>query len=210
MILPDILETYLERCCGSEPAVLQQLSDETEASVRGSQMLSGHYQGRVLSLISKMLRPKAILEVGSYTGYASICLAEGLAEGGRLYALELDIALKPIQDKYFKLAGLSDKIIQRFGKAQDIIPRLDDVFDLAFIDADKSRYGLYFDLVMAKMRPGGVIVSDNVLWRGGVYAENPDRKTRKIMDYNEKLSADPRVDTVILPVRDGLSVAFVK
>lgn len=175
-------------------------------------MLSGYYQGRMLSMISKLINPKHILEIGTYTGYATLCLAEGLANDGTVDTIDINEELVSIQNKYFERSDYRDNIRQHLGMALDIIPTLDKKFDLVFIDADKANYANYFDVVLPKMNPGGVILSDNVLWSGKVLAEAKpnDKSTVALKAYNEKINNDSRVETVLLPIRDGLTITRVK
>ncbi|AEK23530.1 O-methyltransferase mdmC [Capnocytophaga canimorsus Cc5] len=174
-------------------------------------MLSGHFQGRVLSLISKLIRPKTILEIGTYTGYATLCLAEGLTTEGIIHTIDVNEELQDLQREFFDRSGKGNQIVQHLGAAADIIPTLDANFDLVFIDADKQNYALYFDLIINKMRSGGIILSDNVLWSGKVVSpiKSNDKQTLAIDLYNKKINNDPRVETVLLPIRDGLTVSRV-
>ncbi len=172
-------------------------------------MLSGHLQGRLLSTISKMIRPKVILEIGTYTGYSTLCLAEGLAENGVIHTLDNNEELVDFQRKYFKKAGFDKKIIQHTGEALEMIPQINKNYDLVFIDADKNNYSLYFDQIIDSVNTGGIILSDNVLW-GGKVVKTPlvnDRDTQSIIAYNTKLTNDKRVETLLLPLRDGFSIA---
>ncbi len=210
--LSEELENYVANHSQSEPELLQKLNRETHLKVLQPRMLSGHFQGRVLSMLSKIIAPKVILEIGTYTGYSALCLAEGLKADGVLHTIDNNEELLPIQQKYFKASGYADKIKQHTGNALEIIPRISDSFDLVFIDADKENYANYFDLVISKMNPGGIILSDNVLWSGKVLTEPKpnDKSTIAIKAYNKKLIEDPRVETVLLPIRDGLTVSRVK
>ena len=174
-------------------------------------MLSGHFQGRVLSMLSKIIHPTAILEIGTYTGYATLCLAEGLAKNGVVDTIDVNEELVDFQRKYFDQSQWGTQIIQHLGNAIDIIPTLNKKYDLAFIDADKENYINYFHLVLPLMNQGGILLSDNVLWSGKVVEEvKPnDRATKVIMEYNELLKNDPKIETVLLPIRDGLTVSRV-
>ena len=206
------LEEYITGHSATEPELLAQLNKETLLKVMSPRMISGHYQGRVLSMIAKLVNPKQILEIGTYTGYATLCLAEGLSENGTIDTIDINEELVAIQNKYFERSGFRDKIHQHLGKATEIIPMLDKQFDLVFIDADKPNYATYFDFVLPKMSPGGVILSDNVLWSGKVLEEvKPnDKSAVAIKAYNKKINNDSRVETVLLPIRDGLTITRVK
>ena len=174
-------------------------------------MITGHFQGRVLSLLSKIINPTAVLEIGTYTGYSAICLAEGLRKEGRLHTIDINEELSEIQQRYFQKSGFSQQIVQHIGDALDIIPTLDTLFDLVFIDAEKTSYDEYFECVMGKTRSGSIILSDNVLWSGKVVEplDPKDKATKSLLDYNKKLKGDPRVETVLLPIRDGLTLSRV-
>ena len=175
-------------------------------------MISGHFQGRFLSLLSKMVQPRTILEIGTYTGYATLCLAEGLHPEGVLHTIDIKEELTDLQREFFDRSGYGSQIVQHLGKAADIIPSLNTTFDLVFIDADKQNYAHYFDLVIEKMNRGGIILSDNVLWSGKVVEEvkHNDKHTQALMAYNQKIKDDPRVETVLLPIRDGITLSRVK
>jgi caffeoyl-CoA O-methyltransferase len=203
IINPDI-QQYAERQTTPEGPVLKELNRFTHANVLMPRMLSGHLQGRLLSMISHMIRPRAILEIGTYTGYSALCLAEGLADGGKLVTIDINEELEGQVRAYFAKAGFQERIELLIGNAQQIIPSLDLKFDLVFIDADKENYGRYFDLVIDKLNLNGFILADNVLWSGKVVKPNPDKDTRAIDDFNKKVQADPRVENVLLPVRDGI------
>ncbi len=174
-------------------------------------MLSGHFQGRILSIISKLINPQHILEIGTYTGYATLCLAEGLQQNGTLDTMDINEELYDFQRKYFDLSEWKDQIIQHLGDALDIIPTLNKKFDLVFIDADKENYINYFNMIVPLMNKGGIILSDNVLWSGKVLEpiKPNDKSTKILLDYNRLLKEDPRVETVLLPIRDGLTVSRV-
>jgi caffeoyl-CoA O-methyltransferase len=191
---------------------LHDLFRETHLKVLQPRMISGHLQGRLLSLFSKLLNPQVILEIGTYTGYSAICLAEGLRPDGRLITIDINDELEPIVNKYFTIAGLKDKVDFKVGDAREIIPGLSGNFDLVFIDADKENYSLYFDLVIDRVNPGGLIIADNVLWSGKVLEEanTQDEETRALRDYSEKVNADVRVESMLLPVRDGLMICRKK
>lgn len=210
--LPDEIDQYVEQHTQAEPKILQELNRETWQKVLQPRMLSGHFQGRVLSMLTKLIRPKVILEIGTYTGYSALCMAEGLAGNGKIITIDRNEELEEIQQKYFQKLGFQDQIIQHYGNALEVIPQLNEKFDLVFIDADKSNYANYFDLVIEKMNPGGVILSDNVLWSGKV-TQKPDEKdvdTKALIQYNKKINEDPRVESVLLPIRDGLTITRVK
>ncbi|WP_299712433.1 O-methyltransferase [uncultured Tenacibaculum sp.] len=210
--LPQKIDDYVVEHSQKEPQLLQELSRETWQKVLNPRMLSGAFQGRVLSMISKLIDPKNILEIGTYTGYSALCLAEGLKEDGVLYTIDKNEELEELQVKYFEKSEYSNQIKQFIGNAIDIIPTIDEKFDLVFIDADKSNYPNYFNLIINKMNKGGIILSDNVLWSGKVVEElNPkDIDTKMLLEYNSLLATDERVETVLLPIRDGLTISRVK
>ena len=191
-----------------EPKILNDLNRETHLKILNPRMLSGHYQGRILSLISKIIKPKTVLEIGTYTGYSTICLSEGLDKNGSIHTIDHNEELLVIQNKYFKKAGISEKVKQYTGDATKIIKKLNLDFDLVFIDADKENYPLYFDLIIEKVKPGGVIIADNILWSGKILekVEEEDYATKSIIEFNDKVNNDDRVETIILPIRDGLSL----
>ncbi len=203
----DKLEQYLSKHSSAEDPILAALSRETYLKVQMPHMASGHVQGIFLEFLSRMIQPKRILEIGTFTGYATICLAKGLAPEGLLYTLDINEELETIFSKYFEQSGLSDKIRFIPGSALQTIPTIQDKFDLVFIDADKANYAAYYDLVIDKLNIGGYILSDNILWSGKVLEEKQDKDTQNIQRYNEKLQADPRIQTVIVPIRDGVSIA---
>jgi len=198
--LSRVLEEYIENNSENEPQLLQNLSKETHLKVLQPRMLTGHFQGRVLSMLSKIINPKYILEIGTYTGYSALCLAEGLQKYGQLHTIEINEELHEFQRKYFDT-----------GNALDIIPALDFQFDLVFIDAEKTNYEQFFEAAITKTKSGGIILSDNVLWSGKVIDPlNPkDKATKALIDYNLKLKEDSRVETVLFPIRDGLTVCRV-
>jgi caffeoyl-CoA O-methyltransferase len=203
------LEVYAERHGGPEPTYLQQLASETKARVHAPEMLSGHLQGRFLSMLSHLVRPLIAVEIGTYTGYSALCLAEGLAPGGMLHTIDIDVQNQELVSHYVRLAGMEDRITRHYGPALTIIPQLPTPFDLVFIDADKPNYPNYFDAVIDRVRPGGLIIADNVLWSGRVLRPGPDAEetTAAIVAYNTKVLNDPRVEQVLVPLRDGLLVA---
>jgi caffeoyl-CoA O-methyltransferase len=205
------LELYVEKHSESEPALLAALHRETFQKIMQPRMLSGHFQGRVLSMISKLVNPENILEIGTYTGYATLCLAEGMRENGSIDTIDINEELLSIQKKYFDLSPWKNQITQHLGNALEIIPTLEKKFDLVFIDADKDNYLNYFDLIVPIINKGGIILSDNVLWSGKVLeTPNPkDISTNVLLEYNKKLKDDPRIETVLLPIRDGLTVSRV-
>lgn len=198
------INQYAEQHSSDESDLLKQINRDTHAKVMMPRMLSGHLQGRVLSMISNMIKPKRILEIGTYTGYSALCLAEGLHADGKLITIDINEELESRVRGYFSTANLNDKIEYLIGNAATIIPTLKAEFDLVFIDADKEQYSRYYDLVVEKVRPGGIILADNVLWSGKVLDSKPDKDTRAIVEFNNKIQADARVDNVLLPIRDGI------
>jgi len=210
--LPEKIDDYVVNHSQKEPEFLQQLNKETWQKVLNPRMLSGGYQGRILSMISKLIRPKTILEIGTYTGYSALCLAEGMQKNGTLFTIDKNEELEDFAKKYFDQSAFNGQIRQLVGNALDIIPALNEKFDLVFIDADKSNYTTYFKMIIGKMNSGGVILSDNVLWSGKVVEEiEPnDKDTQALLEYNELLNNDDRIETILLPIRDGLSISRVK
>jgi|SRR5690554_8196711 len=209
--ISEELEKYVVTHSENEPELLQLLNKETHQKVLQPRMLSGHFQGRVLSMLSKIIQPKHILELGTYTGYATLCMAEGLHESGTVDTIDINEELETIQNKYFEQSGKRDQIVQHIGHALEIIPTLNKKFDLVFIDADKENYINYWNLIVPMMNKGGIILSDNVLWSGKVLEElKPnDKSTKTLLEYNKITKEDPRVETVLLPIRDGLTVSRV-
>jgi caffeoyl-CoA O-methyltransferase len=209
--LSEDLENYIEQHSDNEPELLAQLNKETYQKVLLPRMLSGHFQGRVLSLLSKLIRPINILEIGTYTGYSALCLCEGMRENGVLHTIDIKEELLDFQRKYFDKSPWSNQIVQHLGNALEIIPTIDIAFDLVFIDADKENYINYFNLILPKMNQGGIILSDNVLWSGKVIEplDPNDISTKILQEYNSLLKNDPRIETVLLPIRDGLMVSRV-
>ena len=205
------LENYIEQHSEKEPDLLSALNKETYQKVLLPRMLSGHFQGRVLSMLSKLIRPVNILEIGTYTGYSALCLCEGMQEKGTLHTIDIKEELVDFQRKHFDKSPWGNQIIQHLGEAIDIIPTLDIKFDLVFIDADKENYINYFEFIVPKMNKGGIILSDNVLWSGKVLEplQKNDVSTKILLEYNQLLKNDPRVETVLLPIRDGLTVSRV-
>ena len=209
--LPEKIDNYVVAHSQAEPALLQQLSRETWQKILAPRMLSGHLQGRVLSMLSKLLQPKNILEIGTYTGYSALCLAEGLANNGFLHTIDINEELHEFQRKYFNASGFGEQIIQHTGNALDIIPTLAYDFDLVFIDADKRNYPNYLELLISRLSSGAVIVSDNVLWSGKVIETiaPDDVDTQALVRYNKILNEHPKLETVMLPIRDGLTISRV-
>ena len=211
VLLSDELTEYLDRHCEPEDELLKHINRETHLKVLMPRMLSGHYQGRVLSMLSKMIRPKRILEIGTFTGYATLCLAEGLSEKGVLHTIDINPELEDMVLDHFSRSNFNQQITYHPGNALDIISELDEIFDLVFIDADKKNNMNYFDLVIDKVRSGGLIIIDNVLWNGKVLdTVGADKDTRGIIDFNRILGSDQRIEKLILPVRDGLFLALKK
>jgi len=206
--LPADIQAYVEAHSDRETGVLAELNRETHSKVMMPRMLSGHLQGRMLSMLSHMIQPKYILEIGTYTGYSAICMAEGLASDGQLITLDINEELEAMVRDYFQKAGLTDKIDYRIGNAMELIPGIDAKLDMVFIDADKKNYTNYFNLVFDKVRSGGFIIADNVLWSGKVVQteKKTDKDTQAILDFNRFVQEDDRVENVLFPVRDGLMV----
>lgn len=209
--ISEELEDYIASHSENEPELLAALNKETHQKILQPRMLSGHYQGRVLSMLSKLVRPQHILEIGTYTGYATLCLAEGLSDGGTIDTIDNNEELYDFQRKYFDRSPWKDNITQHLGNALEIIPGLAKKFDLVFIDADKGNYINYFKMIVPMMAKGGIILSDNVLWSGKVLEEvkQNDTSTKVLLEYNRLLKEDPRLETVLLSVRDGLTVSRV-
>jgi caffeoyl-CoA O-methyltransferase len=206
-ILPEDLQAYLDAHLDPEEQELQKINRETYLKVLKPHMLSGHYQGRLLSMFSKMVQPKLILEIGTFTGYSAICLAEGLAEGGILHTIEVNREYEEMLNSHFKLTNVDKKIKLHFGPAEAVIADLQiDNFDLVFIDADKRNNLTYFELILNKVKPGGLIIIDNVLWKGKVYGNENDTDTVNIRKLNEQIAVNTQVEKLILPVRDGLMI----
>ena len=206
------IEQYVINHSQSEPKLLQELNKETWQKALVPRMLSGHFQGRVLSMLSKLIQPKSVLEIGTYTGYSALCLAEGLQKNGELHTIDRNEELRDLQHKYINASTYKNQIKTYIGEALDVIPNINENFDLVFIDADKENYINYFHAIIDKMKTGGVILSDNVLWSGKVTEiPNPkDKDTIAIIEYNTLLKNDPRIETVLLPIRDGLTISRVK
>ena len=202
------INTYAEQYSTPETAVLKALNEATVAEVRGAQMLSGALQGSFLSIISKLIRPKNILELGTYTGYSAICLAQGLQENGQLHTIDTDDQLQAMRDQYWNEAGLQQTIIQHIGPAAEVLPQINVTFDLVFIDADKKNYGLYFDMLIDLVPVGACFIADNVLFHSEVVqSEEQQSKSAKYMHaFNEKIKHSDRVEQVILPIREGITL----
>lgn len=207
--LPQDIEEYAQDHTQDEPQLLKELNLETWQTVLAPRMLSGPLQGRLLSLIAQLVRPKAILEIGTYTGYSALCMAEGLTEDGVLHTIDRNAELRRLQQKYFDRSGKGHQIIAHLGDATEILPELNQKFDLVFIDADKSNYLNYLDLVTPMLHSGGLLISDNVLWSGKVTheAKPDDIDTLVLQEFNKRLKNHPEYQTVLLPIRDGLSLA---
>lgn len=209
--LPEKIDAYVVNHSQPEPPLLQELSRETWEKVLAPRMLSGHLQGRVLSMLSKLITPKNILEIGTYTGYSALCLAEGMKTGGALHTIDINEELHELQRRYFDRSPWGKQIVQHIGNALEIIPKLDLDFDLVFIDADKHNYPNYLELLLPKLKKGAVILSDNVLWSGKVVEkiDADDVDTQALVTYNKLLNTHPRLETVVLPIRDGLTISRV-
>lgn len=203
---PVLLDQYIINHTSPEEDYLRELDRETHLKVMRSRMLSGHLQGQILSMISSMIRPQCILEIGTFTGYSALCLAKGLAAGGKLHTIEIDDELESIAQKYFVKSGMADRIIHHIGDAREIIPSINETFDLVFIDADKRDYCNYYQLVFDRVRVGGFLMADNILWSGKVVDPKAadEEQTRGILEFNEMVQNDARVRNVILPIRDGI------
>ena len=206
--ISDKLADYLNKNSEKEPEILSQLSKETHQKILQPRMLSGHIQGRFLSFISKIKSPEKILEIGTYTGYSTICLAEGLSKNGKIDTIDKNEELIKIQNKYFEKSGFRNKIIQHTGNALDILKNLNEKYDIIFIDADKENYINYFNQVSNKLRKNGIIISDNVLWSGKVLDSNQmDEETSTLVQFNKIINDDKRFKSIILPIRDGISIS---
>lgn len=207
--IPEALDDYVVAHSEDEPTLLKALTRETYQKVLQPRMLSGHYQGRLLSMLSKLIRPKTILEIGTYTGYSALCLVEGMQTDGALHTIDINEELHDFQRKYFDASDYGAQIFQYTGNALEIIPEMDVTFDLVFIDADKPNYPAYFHAIIEKMNPNGIILSDNVLWSGKVIQslQKNDISTKALLEYNTLLKEDKRVETVVLPIRDGLTIS---
>lgn len=210
--IPEALDDYVVAHSEQEPPLLKALTRETYQKILQPRMLSGHYQGRLLSMLSKLIRPKNILEIGTYTGYSALCLAEGMQAEGELHTIDINEELYDFQRKYFDASPYGNQIHQYVGNALETIPEIDTTFDLVFIDADKPNYPAYFHTIIDKMNSNGIILSDNVLWSGKVIEplNEKDSSTKALLEYNTLLKEDDRVETVVLPIRDGLAISRVK
>jgi caffeoyl-CoA O-methyltransferase len=210
--LPEAVDNFVCKNTENEPAILNKLNHETWEKVLIPRMLSGHLQGRVLSMLCHMIKPKTILEIGTYTGYSAICMAEGLQDNGRIHTIDINEELESMVNKYIEKSNLKDTIINHIGNAIDIIPTLPEQFDIVFIDADKTNYSNYYDLVFDQVNSGGYIIADNVLWSGKVAdgLKNTDADTQAMIAYSEKIHNDTRVQNVLFPIRDGLMIARKK
>ena len=207
-IVNNKIEDYIRKNSSKEPEILKDLNKETYLKVLNPRMLSGHLQGRFLSIITKLIKPKKILEIGTYTGYSAICMAEGLIENGIIHTIDINEELVSIQNKYFAKSKCNNSIIQHVGDARSIIKSINEKFDLVFLDADKENYIEYYELVIEKVKKGGLIIADNVLWTGKVVEPNKDddELTQYLIDFNKMINEDDRVENIILPLRDGLNV----
>ena len=207
-IVNNKIEDYIRKNSSKEPEILKDLNKETYLKVLNPRMLSGHLQGRFLSIITKLIKPKKILEIGTYTGYSAICMAEGLIENGIIHTIDINEELVSIQNKYFAKSKCNNSIIQHVGDARNIIKRINEKFDLVFLDADTENYIEYYELVIEKVRKGGLIIADNVLWTGKVVEpeKDDDELTQYLIDFNKMINEDDRVENIILPLRDGLNV----
>jgi predicted O-methyltransferase YrrM len=210
--IPAEIDAYCVHASGAEAPYLRELVEETEEKVQMPIMLSGHLVGRFLSMLSHLVRPRVAVEIGTYTGYGALCLAEGLAEGGMVHTIDIDPYLPEMVHRYIEQAGMLDRITMHHRPALEVIPTLPAPFDLVFIDADKNNYPNYYDAVIERVRPGGLIIADNVLWSGKVLEPDAaqDDKTRALVEYTRRVSTDPRVERVLVPMRDGLLVARKK
>ena len=204
--ISDKLQQYIDDHSMEESDLLKALDRETHQKVLQPRMLSGSYQGRLLALLAKMIGPKKILEVGTYTGYATLCMAEGLTTGGSIDTIDHNEELADIQRRYFDQSPYGSQIVQHLGEAKDILKTLSGPYDLVFLDADKENYPHYFDLIIDKLETGGILLSDNVLWSGKVLEKATDEATSALQEYNHKINTDVRVETVVLPIRDGLTI----
>jgi caffeoyl-CoA O-methyltransferase len=205
-MISEELQDLLLHYCEPENDLLKHIDRQTNLKVLMPRMLSGHYQGRVLSMLSKMVSPKRILEIGTFTGYATLCLAEGLTEDGAIYTLDINAELEDMVRENFSKSSMNNKINYVIGDASQSLATISETFDLVFIDADKKNNGTYYDMIFDQVRSGGLIIVDNVLWSGKIVNKEQDKDTKNISSFNDKVNADKRVEKLILPVRDGLFV----
>lgn len=203
----DLLTAYCEQLSTPPAPILQELERETHLKTLAPQMMSGHLQGHLLRLLCRLKQPQSALEIGTFTAYATICLAEGLPSGGILHTIEANPEMAHIIKKFIHKAGLEERVQSHIGRAEDIIPTLDQRFDFVFLDAGKLDYGMFYDLLIDRVNPGGLILADNVLWSGKVVQSTKDKDTAALHAFNEKINQDPRVENIILPIRDGLLIA---
>ncbi len=206
--LPQEIQDYASAYSSPEPEILKKLNRETNAKVLRARMLSGHMQGRVLSMISRMLQPRRILEIGTYTGYSAICLAEGLSRDGLLHTIDRNIELEDFTKNYIREAGMENQIVQHIGEALEVLPTIEEIFDLVFIDADKENYVNYFEMVFPRLRKGGIVIADNALWSGKVMLPESkmDSETLGVSRFNEHMQSHKGVSNLLLPFRDGLMI----
>ena len=204
MIFTEEIQRYAEQHTSGESGVLRELREHCYAHYSDSSMLSGFVQGRILSMFSRMIRPRVVLEIGTYLGYSALCFAEGLAEGGKVITLDVNEETNRVARSFVERTEFRGRIEFRLGPALDIIPTIPETFDLVFIDADKPNYSNYYNAVLNKLRPGGFIIADNVLWSGRVLDGEKDENTKALHEFNQMVLADPRVSNVLLPIRDGL------
>lgn len=211
-LLPEEINNYVEAHSQPEPELLAKLNRETWQKILAPRMLSGHLQGRVLSILSKLIQPKNILEIGTYTGYSALCLAEGMQENGELHTIDINEELFDFQRRYFDESPFGNQIFQHLGNALEIIPTFNTTFDLVFIDADKSNYPNYLEIILPKLKTGSVILSDNVLWSGKVIekVKDDDLDTKALLEYNKMIHEHPKLESVLLPIRDGLTISRVR
>lgn len=209
-LLPDDIAQYIHDHTSDEGDVLKALDRRTHTDVLLPQMLSGKVQGRFLSIISKLIRPERILEIGTFTGYAALCMAEGLPEGGKLMTIDINEELEDIVQAFVFKAGMQEKVHHIIGNALEEIPKLNETFDIVFIDADKINYSLYYDLIIDKVRSGGLIMADNVLWSGKIVSDKPDKDTQALQAFNKKVTEDSRVENILLSIRDGIMMIYKK
>jgi len=205
-LINETLKNYLEQYCEPEPELLKHIDRETNLKVLMPRMVSGHYQGRVISLLTKLINPKRVLEIGTFTGYATLCFAEGLTDDGKIITIDINEELEERVRGYFSQSAYADKIDYRIGNATEMIPLIEETFDMVFIDADKKNNYTYYQLIFDKVRPGGIIIVDNVLWSGKVLTNKEDKDTTNIINFNDEIAKDERVEKLILPVRDGLFI----